>query len=67
MNKPAYSGLSILELSKLLMYSKTKIWYKSKILIYCFIVYIKTDDINKDFAEDVETRFDTSKYELWIR
>ena len=67
MNKPAYSGLSILELSKRLMYSKTKIWCKSKILIYCFIVYIKTDDINKDIAEDVETRFDTSEYELWIR
>ena len=29
-----------------------------------FIVYIKTDDIYKDIAEDVETRFDTSKYEL---
>ena len=29
-----------------------------------FIVSIKTDDIYKDIAEDVETRFDTSKYEL---
>ena len=29
-----------------------------------FIVYIKTDDIYKDNAEDVETRFDTSHYEL---
>ena len=29
-----------------------------------FIVYIKTDDIYKDIAEDVETRFDTSTYEL---
>ena len=28
------------------------------------IVYIKTDDIYKDIAEDVETRFDTSNYEL---
>ena len=28
-----------------------------------FIVYIKTDDIYKDIAEDVETRFDTSNYE----
>ena len=27
-----------------------------------FIVYIKTDDIYKDFAEDVKTRFDTSNY-----
>ena len=29
-----------------------------------FTVYIKTDDICKDIAEDVETRFDTSNYEL---
>ena len=29
-----------------------------------FIVYIKTDDIYKDIAEDVEARFDTSNYEL---
>ena len=26
--------------------------------------HIKTDDIYKDIAEDVETRFDTSNYEL---
>ena len=29
-----------------------------------FIVYIKIDDIYKDLAEDVETRSDTSNYEL---
>ena len=29
-----------------------------------FIVYIKTDDIYKDVAEYVETRLDTSNYEL---
>ena len=29
-----------------------------------FIIYIKTDDNYKDIAEDVETRFDTSNYEL---
>ena len=29
-----------------------------------FIVYMKTDDMYKDIAEDVETRFDTSNYEL---
>ena len=29
-----------------------------------FIVYIKTDDIYKDIPEDVETRYDTSDYEL---
>ena len=29
-----------------------------------FIVHIKTDYIYKDIAEDVETRFGTSNYEL---
>ena len=29
-----------------------------------FIGYKKWDDIYKDIAEDVETRFDTSNYEL---
>ena len=29
-----------------------------------FIVYVKTDDICKDIAEDVQTRFNTSNYEL---
>ena len=29
-----------------------------------FIVYRETDDIYKDIAEDVGTRFDTSNYEL---
>ena len=34
----------------------------------CFVVYIKADEIYKDIAEDVETKFDTSNYELeyWI-
>ena len=29
-----------------------------------FIVYIKTEDIYIDVAKDVETRFDTSSYQL---
>ena len=29
-----------------------------------FVVYIKTNDIYKDIAKDVETRFNTSNYEL---
>ena len=29
-----------------------------------FLLYIKTDDIYKDIAEDVETIFGTSNYEL---
>ena len=29
-----------------------------------FIGYMQADDIYKDIAEDVETRFDTTNYEL---
>ena len=66
-NKPVCLGLSILELSKIVMY---EIWYdyikpkyedKAKL---CFFVDIKTDDIFKDIARDVEKQFDTSNYEL---
>ena len=33
-------------------------------MLYSFIIYIKTDYIYKNTAEDVETRFDTLNYEL---
>ena len=41
-------------------------WHKSKIVLYRYrqFVYIKTSDIYKDIAEDFETRFGTSDYEL---
>ena len=73
MNKSVHLGLSILELSKILMY---ELWYdyvkpkygeKAK---FCymnaenFIVYIKTDYIYKDIAKGVETGFDIPNYEL---
>ena len=73
MNKPIYLGLSILEISKLLMY---EFWYdymKPKHgdnikLCYMdtdsFIMNIKTEDFHKDIANDVEKRFDTSNYEV---
>ena len=70
MNKPVCLGLSILELSKILMYEfwydYVKPKYEKEKLCYMdtvsFTVYIKTDDIYKDIAEDNETRFDTSNY-----
>ena len=31
---------------------------------HTYIAYIKTDDICKDIAEDIETKLDTSNYEL---
>ena len=73
MNKPIYLGLSVLDLRKDVMYEfqydyvKVKYGEKAKLCYMdpgCFIAHIKTDDIYKDIAEDVETRFDTSNYEL---
>ena len=71
MNKPVYLGLSMLELSEILMYEYwydyVKQKYGEKVKLYymdtdIFIVYIKTDDIYEDIEEYVETRFDTSNY-----
>ena len=52
-----------------LCYDYVKPKYGEKVKLFyidtdSFIVYIKTDNIYKDVAEDVETRFDTSNYEL---
>ena len=73
MNKPIYLGLSILEISKTLMYEflydYTKPKYNGNVkLCYmdtdCFIMNIKTNDFYEDIASDVENRFDTSNYEV---
>ena len=73
MNKTVYLGLSILEISKTLMYEfwfdyiKTKYHNKTKLCYIdtdSFIIYIKTEDFYKDIADDVEQRFDTSNYEI---
>ena len=73
MNKPIYLGLSILDISKILMY---EFWYdymKPKYdndvkLCYMdtdsFVMNINTEDFYKDIANDVEKRFDTSNYEV---
>ena len=73
MNKLFCLGLPVLELSKRLMwefcYEYVKPKYGEKIKMFymdidSFIVYIKINDVYKDIAEDVETRFDNSNYEL---
>ena len=73
MNQPIYLGLSILEISKTLMYG---FWYDymkpnygdNVKLCYMdtdsFILHIKTEDFYKDIADDVEKRFDISNYEV---
>ena len=72
MNKPVYLGMSILDISKMLMY---KFWYdyfKPKYgdrakLCYTdtdsFIIHIITEDFFEDIAGDVKIWFDTSNYD----
>ena len=73
MNKSIYLGLSILEISNILMY---EFWYDYMTPKYAnnvklcytdtdsFIINIKTNDFYEDIASDVENRFDTSNYEV---
>ena len=71
MTKPLYLGMSILDISKILMY---EFWYdyinqkygdRAK-LCYTdtdsFIIYIKTEYFFEDISNDVEKWFDTSNY-----
>ena len=71
-NKPVYLGMSILDISKTVMY---KFWYdyikpkyedKAK-LCYTdtdsFIIHIITEDFFEDIAGDVKKWFDTSNYD----
>ena len=73
MKKPIYLGLSILEISQIIMY---EFWYdymKKKygdMVKLCYmdtdslIMNIKTKDFHKDITQDVEERFDTSNYSV---
>ena len=72
-NSPIYLGLSILDLSKTVIY---EFWYdyvkpkygENAKMCYIdtdsFTVHVKTDDIHKDIAEYVEKRFDTSNFKI---
>ena len=73
MNKPIHLGLSILNISKLLMcdfwydYMRPKYGNHVKLSYVdtdSFIMNIKTEGFYKDIANDVEKRFDTSNYEV---
>ena len=65
MNKPVYLGMSILDISKTLMYEfwydyiKPKYQEKAELLaigmdIGSFVIHIKTEDFYEDIANDVE-------------
>ena len=73
MKKPIYLGLSILEISKIIMYEFWHDYMKKKygdMVKLCYmdtdslIMKIKTKDFYKDIARDVEERFDTSNYDV---
>ena len=72
MTKPLYLGMSILDISKILMY---EFWYGYIRPKYgdrarfehtntaSFIIYIKTKNYFEDISNNVEGRFDTSNYD----
>ena len=69
MNKPVYLGMSILDISKTLMYEfwydyiKPKYQDKAKLCYMdtdSFVIHIKTEDFYEDIANDVKSWFDTS-------
>ena len=71
MNKPVYLGMSILDLSKTLMYDFhynyiiAKYGNRAKLLFTdtdSFLYEIQTEDFYKDISGDVRDRFDTSEY-----
>ena len=73
MTKPVYLELSILHMSKIAMYEfwsnnvKPKAVENAKLCYMdtdSFIVLVKSVDIYEDTTEGVETRFDTSNFEL---
>ena len=73
MNNPVYLSLTILKIRKILMY---EFWYdyikqkyqNNTILCYMntdsFIIYIKTEDVFEDTADDVEKRFYPPNFEV---
>ena len=69
-NKPMYSGLLILDISKIVMceywYDYVKPKYRDKAKLYCTdtnscIVHVKSEDVYADLTRDVEKGFDTSQ------
>ena len=72
-NKPVYLGLSILDLSQIVLYDfwydyiKPKYDERAKLSYtdtHSFIVHIKKEDIYKYIAEEVESRFENLNHDV---
>ena len=67
MNKPVYLGMSILGISKTLMYefwyNYVKPKYKNYMNTDSFVINIFTEDFLEDINSNVERWFDTSSYD----
>ena len=72
MNKSVYLGMSILEISKTLIYeflydySKPKYGDKAQLCYNdteSFVTYINTEEFNEDIVNNAERWFDTSNYD----
>ena len=72
MNKPVYLGMSILDISEILMYEfwydyiKPKYGDRAKLCYMdtdSFVIHVETEDFYKDIANDFERWFDTSNYD----
>ena len=68
MDRPIYLGMPILDISKKVMYEyyydyiKPKYQIRTKLCYMntdSFLFHMKTEDVYKDFPDDVKGRFDT--------
>ena len=76
MNKLIYLGMTILDISRILMYEflydYLKLKYKENLNLYymdtdSFIFNVKTEDWYKDISYDIEQRFDPSNIQTNIQ
>ena len=76
MNKPVYLGMSILDISKTLMYEfwydyiKPKYKEKAKLCYMdtdSFVIHIFTEDFFEDINNDIERWSDTANYDKMIK
>ena len=68
MSKPVFSGLSFLDIRKVIgMIMQNQSMYCTRLCYtdtHNYKIQVKSEDVYVDLAEDFETRFNTSNYEV---